>query len=236
MVPEVEVLHLPVETAVENRDRLASCGWFDTPTVSAEDSQRGALYAAEAQRAQLRSGASDMASYYRSLEMELEIRFADEFTTPRIAQLTQKTNQFNLTTRRYTDVEIRGFAASASADVFSLRLRDRFGDAGIVGVAILEYREGAARIDTLLLSCRVLGRRVEDAMLDQCIRLARARGCRRLTGEYRPTAKNSQVREFYSSRGFAGDGDLFELDLEGELPGAPDVFRKIDSELSGEIG
>jgi len=120
--------------------------------------------------------------------------------------------------------------------VFSLRLRDRFGDAGIVGVAILKYAEGAATIDTLLLSCRVLGRRVEDAMLHQCVQRARSKGCRRLIGEYLPTAKNGQVRDFYLSRGFAGEGDALELELGGTLPEAPDVFRKIDSEVSGGAG
>jgi FkbH-like protein len=232
MVPEVEVIHLPAETAVENRDRLAACGWFDTPALSAEDARRGELYAAEAQRTQLRESSGNLESYYASLEMELEIRFASGFTIPRIAQLTQKTNQFNLTTRRYTDLEIRGFAKSKAADVFSLRLTDRFGDAGIVGVAILKYAGEAANIDTLLLSCRVLGRHVEDALLDECVRRARARGCRVLRGEYLPTAKNGQVREFYSSRGFAAAGGEFELDLSGESPEAPRVFRKIDSEVN----
>jgi len=233
MIPEVEVIHLPKETAVENRDRLASCGWFDTPGLSAEDSRRGELYAAEAKREQLRTAAGDLASYYASLEMTLEIRFASEFTIPRIAQLTQKTNQFNLTTRRYSDLDIRGFAESENADAISLRLRDRFGDAGIVGAAILIYLGEAARIDTLLLSCRVLGRYVEDALLGECIQLAKLRGCRTLTGEYAPTAKNGQVREFYSARGFRrrDDGE-FELDLTGEAPKVPAVFKRIDSEMN----
>jgi FkbH-like protein len=235
LVPEVEVIHLPKETAVENRDRLAACGWFDTPTVSAEDARRGALYAAEAQREQLRTGARDLAGYCASLEMELEIRFASEFSIPRIAQLTQKTNQFNLTTRRYTDLEIRDVAGSGAADVFSLRLSDRFGDAGIVGAAILKYAGEAAVIDTLLLSCRVLGRQVEDALLGECIQRACSKGCRTLKGEYLPTAKNGQVRDFYPARGFRRREDTageFELDLAGPLPPAPAVFRRIDSEVN----
>jgi FkbH-like protein len=235
-VPEVATLHLPSETAVENRDRLAGCGWFEATEHSAEDERRGEMYAAEAERAQLRSGATDLASYYASLEMTLEVRFANEFTIPRIAQLTQKTNQFNLTTRRYSDLDIRRLAESSDADVLWLRLSDRFGDAGIVGVAVLRYESPAARIDTLLLSCRVLGRHVEDALLEQCIRLAKSKGCVELKGEYLPTAKNEQVREFYPKRGFrrcdeAANGE-FVLDLSGELPQVPKVFRRIDSEVN----
>ncbi len=108
-------------------------------------------------------GSDDLETYYRSLEMVPEIRLADPLTIPRIAQMTQKTNQFNLTTRRYSDEEISRLAASDSADVIWLRLRDRFGDAGIVGVCILRYEDRRAIFDTLLLSCRVLGRGVEDA-------------------------------------------------------------------------
>lgn len=238
MAPEVEVLPLSKEMAVENRDRLARCGWFDMPNLSREDAQRGALYAAEARRGKLRESTGDLAEYYASLEMVLEVRFATEISIPRIAQLTQKTNQFNLTTRRYSELDIRQFAESESADAVSLRLSDRFGDAGIVGVAILTYAGEAATIDTLLLSCRVLGRHVEDALLAQCVQLARARGARVLTGEYVPTAKNVQVREFYPKRGFKErvGGTRFDLELTdsptGDLPDVPRVFKRIDSELA----
>jgi predicted enzyme involved in methoxymalonyl-ACP biosynthesis len=100
----------------------------------------------------------------------------------------------------------------------------------------LKYAGETAVIDTLLLSCRVLGRHVEDALLGQCIQLAHLKGCRILSGEYLPTAKNGQVREFYSARGFArrdqgAVSDGFELDLTGELPQVPDVFLKIVSEV-----
>ena len=233
MVPEVEVIHLPKDQAVESRDRLAACGWFETLNLSAEDARRGALYAAEAQREQLRTGSADLESYYTSLEMTLGIKFADDFSIPRIAQLTQKTNQFNLTTRRYSDLDIRQFSASDTADVISLRLTDRFGDAGIVGVAILTYESGTATIDTLLLSCRVLGRRVEDALLSQCIRLAAWRNCQTVKGVYRETAKNRQVRDFYRRHGFhpRDGGEEFLLNLTGWQPAETGVFKRIDSEI-----
>jgi FkbH-like protein len=235
LLPEVEVLRVPSDTGVEHRSLLASCGWFDTLTLSAEDRERGAAYQAEAERQRLRVGSDDLETYYRSLEMVPEIRLADPLTIPRIAQLTQKTNQFNLTTRRYSDEEISRLAASGTADVIWLRLRDRFGDAGIVGVCILRYEDRQAIFDTLLLSCRVLGRGVEDAFMAHCLQRAANRGCDLAVGEYRPTQKNGQVSDFYQRRGFAplpgdGDGQRFTIELPADLE-APGFFARIESEL-----
>src|SRR4029079_7653811 len=113
------------------------------------------------------------------------------------AQLTQKTNQFNLTTRRYTDSDIRRFAASADHDVFAIRVHDRLGDSGIVGGAIVRHESAVAAIDTFLMSCRVLGRGVEDALLTACLVTARRRQRRAVIGEFVPTAKNARVADFY---------------------------------------
>lgn len=235
LLPEVAALHLPAGNAVMFRGILAGCGLFDSPILSGEDSRRGAMYAAEALREDLRVKTADLDQYYASLEMRLEIRFADDLTLPRIAQLTQKTNQFNLTTQRYSELDIRRFQESPEADVISLRLVDRFGDSGIVGVAILAYRDGTAAIDSFLLSCRVLGRKVEDALLSQCAELARSRGCRCLIGEYRATAKNSQTRDFYTAHGFfpleSGSGSRFKLDLAAAHVPCPHVFAEVQSEI-----
>jgi FkbH-like protein len=232
-LPQVTVVELPEGRAVENREILSSGGWFDTLSLSQEDRQRGAMYRAEAARREMREQSRDLGSYYGSLEMVLEIRVADELAIPRVAQLTQKTNQFSLTTRRYGDADIARFGASPRADVVHVRLKDRFGDSGITGVCILEYEGGRARIDTFLLSCRVLGRGVEDALLVHCMRRAKQRGCRVAVGEYRPTAKNAQVKEFYPRRGFrsvaSGEGtERFELDLTTFDAGEPPHFHRID--------
>jgi FkbH-like protein len=145
-----------------------------------------------------------MDGYYRSLEMRLTIRPADEPSLARIAQLTQKTNQFTLTTRRYTEVEIRALLEKPEeAEVLSIALRDRFGDFGLIGAAILRYRDKAAVIDSFLLSCRALGRGVEDAFLVHIAELAKRRGRDALIGEYLPSRKNGQTRDFYPRHGFA---------------------------------
>ncbi len=233
VLPEVATIHLPSGKASEYRSILAGCGLFDTLTLSEEDRARGASYQAEAARRRLQADTGDLGSYLRSLEMRLEIALADPFAIPRVAQLTQKTNQFNLTTRRYSEEDIRRLADSPGADVISLKYRDRFGDSGIVGVCILRYDGDQAEFDTLLLSCRVLGRAVEVAFLAQCLVRARTHGALGATARYRPTAKNAQVRDFYAAHGFAAsgtdpDGTTYRLDLRGRLVTAPGDFR-IDS-------
>jgi FkbH-like protein len=148
----------------------------------------------------------------------------------RIAQLTQKTNQFNLTTERHTEGEIARLAADPATEVHTLRLHDRFSDLGLVGVAIVGSNGDTALVNTLLMSCRVLGRGVEDAFLAHIASAAADRGAVRLRGRYVPTARNSQVSTFYPDRGFqavtgeeATDGaaQTWELDLNGRQLAGP---------------
>ncbi|MCA9737460.1 MAG: HAD-IIIC family phosphatase [Gemmatimonadota bacterium] len=236
MVPDVEVLHLPVAEAVHKRDRLAACGLFDTLTVADEDRQRNAMYRAEAGRRRLQSEITDLSAYLASLEMEVEVRFADALSTPRVAQLTQKTNQFNLTTIRYSEADIQAAQSGPDADVLSLRLRDRFGDTGLVGVALLRYEGDRARLDSLLMSCRVLGRNVEDLFLEQCLALARVRGASEVVGEYRPTPKNRMVARFFPERDFQpeerdGEVERWVFRLDGWEPRAFGQFKAVHTDV-----
>ncbi|MFC1814776.1 HAD-IIIC family phosphatase [Thermodesulfobacteriota bacterium] len=236
--PSVEVIHLPKGQAIEYRKILASYGLFDTLTVTTEDKKRGALYNAEEERKKLRAETTDLVSYYRSLEMELEISFADEFSIPRIAQQTQRTNQFNLTTRRYNEADIKHFIDDSDADVLYLRLRDKVGDSGIVGTCILKYNNNKSIFDTFLLSCRVLGRGAEDAFIIQALKLAKKRNCKLAVGEYYATKKNSQVEDFYTKQGFKemnAENEkadrVFYFELGNELQAEPSYFKEIRSEI-----
>lgn len=239
LLPEVEVIQLPQGKAVTYRDRLASCGLFDTLTLSTEDKNRGAMYKAEVERKKLQAQTIDLLTYYRSLEMKVEIRFADAFAIPRLAQLTQKTNQFNLTTKRYSEADLVGFVAAAKTDVIYLRLYDRFGDSGIVGLCILRYEAQQAIFDTFLLSCRVLGRGVENVLLSQALKLATQRGCEVAVGAYYATSKNGQVEHFYAEQGFATQSvpssgpteSVFHYRLGTRLPPAPQFIKEIVSEI-----
>jgi FkbH-like protein len=220
VAPEVQVLQLPHARPSDYRWILAACGAFDLPHLTEEDRNRGALYQAETTRHRELAQSTDLESYCRSLEIKLLIGRADAMSIPRIAQQTQKTNQFNLTTRRYSDADIRSFAEDDDHEVLWLRVSDKFGDMGIVGSCVMRYAGDRAIIDTLLLSCRALGRGIESRFLEESMHLARRHGARHILGQYIPTGKNGQVAEFYACQGFSpvpaedGQGDWFSLDLK----------------------
>jgi FkbH-like protein len=189
--------------------------------VTAEDRDRNRLYAEQRARqeaqASLHAGGSSLEDYLADLQIVVDIEPDTEVSLPRIAQLTGKTNQFNLTTRRYTEAEIVQ-KKSQGWRVYSARVGDRFGDNGLTGVALVAPSRSVWTIDTLLLSCRVMGRGVETAILAHLVDEARRAGATRLNGEYVPTAKNDVVRNLYRDHGFTrvsedGGATLWQLDL-----------------------
>ena len=237
-LPQVEVIHAAQNKIIELRDILASYEGFDTLTISEEDKMRGSLYRADLVRKELKEQCIDLNTYYKTLEMRLDIRFANDFSIPRIAQLTQKTNQFNFTTKRYSELDIKRLSDDRSSDVLYVKLRDKFGDSGIIGACILKYAENKAIIDTFLLSCRVLGRGVEDVVIANVLKLAKIRGCQVVKGEYYATPKNSQVAGFYERKGFEKmDSEIEELSgvfvckLDRPIIKEPDYFLEICSEV-----
>ena len=203
--------------------QLADCRLFEPRSLTAEDAARTEQYRSDAHRQALSAAVTDMAAYLESLAMEAVI---NEFTlvdAPRLAQLINKSNQFNLTTRRRTEAEIHALMADANQVGFSCRLADRFGDHGLISIVIGEKAGDTLKIDTWLMSCRVLKRQVENEVLNELIRLAKIKGCTRLEGVYRPTAKNEMVRDFYTTMGFAllaedTNSRVFGLELEAIQP------------------
>jgi len=152
-----------------------------------------------------------MASYLESLRMTMIAQPFDAVGLARVTQLINKTNQFNLTTQRLTDAEVAALMRNPKVVTLQVRLQDRFGDNGIIAVLIARANGSEAEIATWLMSCRVLGRSVEEACLNVLVEQVRALGVRRLVGLYRPTAKNGIVREMYGRLGFA----LVETDACG---------------------
>jgi len=175
---------------------------FDNLTVSDDDLKRNKSYQAERQRKSLSKTASSLEDYLGSLDIKAKIGLVTEKQIPRASQLTQKTNQFNLTTKRYTEGEIRAFSDRDGSDVLTMWLGDNVAEIGTIGVAIILYKDETAEIDSFLLSCRALGREAENAFLKFVIDNARTRGCKTISGSYLPTKKNAQVSEFYEKRGF----------------------------------
>ncbi len=224
-LPQVAVLCLSGDPAAF-RAKLQDEGYFDTLVLSAEDKRRSQMYQDESQRKALHATAGSLEGYLMKLNMVAEIGFADDASAPRIAQLTQKTNQFNLTSRRYTEAQIKSFLSDIQRDVLYLKLSDHVSDLGLVGVVILEYQGQEAFIDTFLLSCRVLGRGVEDVFLSRILTVCRERGMHNVVGEYIPSAKNGQVANFYSGHGFqpVGDGQ-WKWPCDTANPSEPQWFK-----------
>ncbi|MCR5599737.1 MAG: HAD-IIIC family phosphatase [Ruminococcus sp.] len=185
--------------------KLSRGGYFEVTAVSADDIRRSEMYAANAQRTALQKSFASYEEYLISLEMNAVICGFEPVYIQRITQLTNKSNQFNLTTRRYTENEIRDLSSDSGHICLCGQLSDKFGDNGIVSVVIGRINGSQLDIELWLMSCRVLKRDMELAMLDELVRLARLRGIDRINGYYYKTAKNSMVAELYGSFGFELD-------------------------------
>jgi FkbH-like protein len=223
-LPMVAVPEVPDEPALVAQV-LADAGYFESLAITEEDRERTAQYQDNRAREQLRATASDLGSYLRGLEMRMVWRRFDSVGLQRIVQLINKTNQFNLTTRRYTEEDVTAIMADKLAFGLQIRLLDRFGDNGIIAVLIGRMQEpGVVSIDTWLMSCRVLGRQVEPTTLNLAVSMAKALGARTLRGEFIPTKKNAMVRDHYTKLGFTcvsqdADGrSVAELDLDEFVP------------------
>jgi FkbH-like protein len=203
--------------------QLQDCRLFEPAGITAEDVERTSQYRAEAERKVLEASVTDMDSYLSSLAMEGTISEFSVVDAPRVSQLINKSNQFNLTTRRRSEAEVLAVMKDAGFVGYSMRLKDRFGDHGLISIVIGKKAEGTMEIDTWLMSCRVLKRQVEEEVLNELARLAKLRGCQRLEGIYLPTVKNEMVRDFYGRMGFTltGESDAkreFALNLESFQP------------------
>jgi FkbH-like protein len=202
VLPQVAVPELPEDPAWYART-LAAAGYFESIAFSAEDRTRADMYQSNARRVALQNQTGDLDAYLASLEMEIRFAPFDRTGRARISQLINKSNQFNLTTRRYSEAEVA--AAEDESGVFTLQVRlvDRFGDNGMISVVICRPNAPFVwAIDTWLMSCRVLGRQVEQMVLREIVHHARAAGIQTLLGTYYPTGKNALVRDHYHKLGF----------------------------------
>ncbi len=196
----------PIDRVEQYVQLLDKSGFFEVTSLSKDDLKRTEMYQENARRAQFEASFANYEDYLRSLEMKAEIRPFAAMYMSRIAQLTNKSNQFNLTTKRYSQAEIEEVAQDADHVTLYGKLSDRFGDNGVVSVVI--GRIGGQDRDELhielwLMSCRVLKRNMEFAMMDELVSRARGLGIKKIFGYYYPTGKNAMVREFFATQGFA---------------------------------
>ena len=200
-LPMVAVPELPEDPSGYSPILLAS-GYFEAVNFTAEDQRRAEFYEANAARTKALSASTDLGSYLLSLEMKATFRSFDAIDRARITQLINKSNQFNLTTRRYSEEEVQRLESKESGLTLQVRLIDRFGDNGIVGIVICYREESAWIIDTWLMSCRVLNRELERATLNHIVRCAKSRGIRTLLGHYIRTSRNELVKDHYKKLEF----------------------------------
>lgn len=202
-LPMVAVPEVPDDPALLPRC-LADAGYFESLSITREDRDRTRQFSNNRAREAIRAAATDLSSYLRSLDMQLLWRRFDGVSLKRIVQLINKTNQFNLTTRRYSEDEVLAIMNENRSLALQMRLLDKFGDNGIIGIVIGRMQsDQSLLIDTWLMSCRVLGRQVELATLNLVADHARSLGAKQLIGEYLPTSKNGIVRDHYLKHGFS---------------------------------
>ena len=223
MLPMVSVPDFPLQPyELSTFFKMMVDNYFKVYSITEEDKNKTEQYKANAARVQAQHSFADFGAFLESLDIQITIEAANEFNIPRIAQMTQKTNQFNLTTKRYTDADVKGFLASGWK-IWCISVADRFGDNGITGCIMVNGDE----IDTFLLSCRILGKGIEVAFIKKIMALLKESGLASVKAAYLPTAKNAQVAEFYDRCGFHctaenADGsknyeiNLFTADLEIE--------------------
>lgn len=215
-LPQVVTLQLPPDDEIESF--LAHLWTFDKVTVTDEDSRRTSMYRRDAARQKLKESTTDITEFLTSLDLSIDIAPPTESEWGRLAQLTQKTNQFNFTTVRRTESEIRSLASDRSM-VMGVKVQDRFGDYGLVGLAIVEDSSKGLDVDTFLLSCRVLGRGIEHAIMRHLGELANQRGMHHINLRYIPTPRNEPARDFAQSvaakyRIEVHEGSVYQIPVE----------------------
>ena len=214
-IPDITVPELPEDPA-EYLLFLRSLNLFETASFTEEDEIRTKQYQEEAQRNILLQSFDSEDDFLKNLDMLSEVKSFDTFTIPRVAQLTQRSNQFNLRTIRYTEEDIKRLCTDPEYYTMSLSLADRFGDHGLIGIIILKKESDTNLfIDSWIMSCRVLKRGMENFTLNMIIELAAANNFKQVTGEYIPTKKNGIVKDHYHDLGFEEVGNKWVVDVAG---------------------
>jgi FkbH-like protein len=210
-LPQVLVVELPSSPFLY-RQTIENMNDFNVLALTEEDLKRGEIYHSKKKRKELQESITSLEDFLKSLEMKILVKSADDVAMTRVVRMVNKTNQFNMTTRRYTDIELDKMRkAKKHFNIYTMQVSDKFGDEGIVGAAIVRKERRAWILDSFLLSCRVIGRKVETAFLARIVEDAKKQGAAKLVGEYVPTKKNAAVKSFYVDHGFE------ELSFEGKL-------------------
>jgi len=234
--PEVTVIEFPKDSSqLPEIVEKAYNDYFLSLEVTGEDSKKTAMYRADTLRKAEMSSATSVEDFLKKLDMVMDIHLMKEEEEKRVTQLTNKTNQFNVTTKRYSEEDIHTLASSVSSDVITVHISDKYGDQGLVAVLILKYKDDEAEIDTFLMSCRVMGRNVEFEIISMLKEMLNRRGVKLVRSTYIKTEKNAPVFELYEKLGFvlvaASDEKKIYSSLTEALPSSTGVFKEVICEL-----
>jgi FkbH-like protein len=196
------VPELPNEDPVLYSQTLLHAGYFETVSLSSEDKNRSHLYKDNSRRLELKNKIESIDDYLEELDMTIEIDNFNDSSLTRVTQLINKTNQFNLTAKRYTFQQVKDLSINKNFLTIQARVTDRFGDNGIIAILIAELKNNSFNIDTWLMSCRVLSRKIEDVLFDELTAYAKKKKIKTIEGMYVKTEKNSLVKDHYQKFGF----------------------------------
>ena len=210
-IPNISVPDLPEDPA-EYLECLYALGLFETASYSSEDTARTEQYQRESERVAAQQSFDNAESFLRELNMLSTVRPFDSYAIPRVAQLSQRTNQFNLRTVRYTEDDVREIVSSERYVTLAFSLEDKYGDYGLICAVIMEKRSLELFVDSWFMSCRVFNRGMESFVMNTVVEAANKMGCRTIWGEYIPTAKNVIVKDLFANYGFIQDSGLWRLD------------------------
>ena len=225
-IPEICVPELPEDPA-EYLEYLYGLNLFETISFSNEDSERTKLYQTEAKRVTVQQKFTNEDDFLKSLDMVSKVEPFNKFNNPRVAQLSQRSNQFNLRTVRYIDADIEQLSQSENYHTFTFTLEDKYGDNGLICVIILKHQNtDNVFIDTWFMSCRVLKRGMENFVLNTIIDFCKSKNYKNLIGEYLPTPKNEMVKNHYLDLGFSQDDDFWKLELNNYQQKTTHIVKK----------
>jgi len=226
-LPEVLTIKLP-EDPSQYTDILMSLNDFNVLQKTDEDLKRGKMYSQQRQRVELEQSTKNIDDFLKQLNIKVKIKKANKFTIPRISQLTLKTNQFNLTTKRYQEEDILKFSSDNNMIVGCAQIEDKFGDSGITNVFIIEKNDKEWKIDTFLLSCRVIGRGIEDAIVSYILKEAKNQGIEKIIADFIPTKKNKPTETFLPDYGFKKESEHWIYDLKNSIKSPDHLLLEVE--------
>ena len=204
-IPEVKTIHLDINESEKNRQKLLDSKFFTTSNLTNEDKLRNKMYKAEIKRTKLKEKIVNINDYLKSLDLQIIVRNPNKDDLKRVEQMTQRTNQFNLTTKRLNEFDVQSLNKSKNHFIYLLEARDKFGYYGICGLSVINYQNNSASIEIFLMSCRVIGRGIENLFLSEILKKVSViqKKIVKFTAKYLPTKKNNQVENFYEDNGFS---------------------------------